>query len=73
MPRQNITNGGPAIEDRYADTMRDRAIRHSGDTLVSAQLRAGQHYLALPLAHAVATSIGLDPRCVRPGIGAAIA
>ncbi|WP_426254515.1 hypothetical protein [Sphingomonas sp. DC2300-3] len=73
MPRQNVATNCPAIEDRYADTMRERAIRHSGDMLVSAQLRAGQHYLALPLARAVATSIGFDPRCVRPGIGAAIA
>lgn len=69
MPRHNIATVGPAIEDRYADSMRERAIRCSSDALVRAQLRAGQHLLTLPIAHSLAETLGMRPADVRQGIG----
>lgn len=59
----------PAIDDRNLDRLRTRAAIDGSASLLRAQLRAGQHLLAIPLARAVAERMGMDPRRVRRGIG----
>jgi hypothetical protein len=65
MPRQNLARTGDGIEDRYADTMRLRAARTASNNLLAAQLRAGQHRLALPPAQAVGATLGMRAAEVR--------
>lgn len=61
---------GRPIESTHSDAVREAAARHSSEALLRAQLRAGQHLLALPVAQALAATIGLRANEVRPASGA---
>lgn len=62
---------GRPIESMHSDAIREAAARQSSEALLRAQLRAGQHLLALPVARALGTTIGLSANEVRPASGAA--
>ena len=63
---------GPAVGTVISDQMREHAAREGSQSLLRAQLRAGQHLLALPLARSLAATIGLNANQVRPASGTTI-
>lgn len=65
---RTYTDRGPEVEGLIGDTMRDRSTREATDNLLRAQLRAGQHLLALPVARAVGVTVGLFGGDVRASV-----
>jgi hypothetical protein len=65
---RTFSDRGPEVEGLIGDTMRDRSTREATDNLLRAQLRAGQHLLALPVARAVGVTVGLFGTDVRPSV-----
>lgn len=69
-PNLDLLAKAEPIDERDLDMLRERQMADGCRQLLRAQLRAGQHLLSLPLARALASTIGLSARAVRAAAAA---